>query len=295
MAVVLGLLVALFYGSGDFFGGLAAKRTAAVTVVVGSFALSTVLVAATMGLWLVVGDPPSPASSDIWLGVGVGLVGPAAVALLYRGLAMGRMSVVAPTTAVVAAIVPLVWALLDGERPSGVALAGVGVALVAIVLVAGAPEHEDHPDGAAAAPLSAVVPPAIASGLGFGALFVLLGETSSDAALWPLLAARPVAVAVTVAAAALIGHRAGSMHGAIIPARVAWPMVAAAGVLDVTANGIYLAATNAGLLSIVAVLSSLYPAATVVLARIVLGERLHRVQVIGLALAAAGIAAMATG
>ncbi|MGN6692545.1 MAG: EamA family transporter [Aquihabitans sp.] len=295
MAVVLGLLVALFYGSGDFFGGLAAKRTAAITVVIGSFTLSAVLVTATMGLWVLVGTPPSPRAGDLWLGVGVGLVGPAAVALLYRGLAMGRMSVVAPITAVVAAIVPLVWALLDGERPSAVALAGVAVALVAIVLVAAAPEHEDHPDDAAVAPLSAVVPPAIASGLGFGALFVLLGEASADAALWPLLTARPIAVAVTVAAAVVIGRRAGSMTGAVVPARVAWPMVAGAGVLDVTANGIYLAATNAGLLSIVAVLSSLYPAATVVLARVVLGERLHRIQVIGLVLAAAGIAAMATG
>lgn len=295
MAIVLGLLVALFYGSGDFFGGLAAKRTAAITVVIGSFALSAVLVAATMGIWLVLGDPPSPQAGDLWLGVGVGLVGPAAVALLYRGLAMGRMSVVAPITAVVAAIVPLVWALVDGERPSAVALAGVAVALVSIVLVAAAPEHEDHPDDAAVAPLAAVVPPAIASGLGFGTLFVLLGEASGDAALWPLLTARPVAVVVTVAAAVVIGRRAGSMEGAIVPARVAWPMVAGAGVLDVTANAIYLAATNAGLLSIVAVLSSLYPAATVVLARVVLGERLHRVQVVGLVLAAAGIAAMATG
>ncbi|MCU1371743.1 MAG: hypothetical protein JWO77_2937 [Ilumatobacteraceae bacterium] len=295
MAIVLGLLVALFYGSGDFLGGLAAKRTPAVTVVLGSFALSGALVALTVLGWSVVGTPPSPSHADLWLGVGVGLVGPAAVALLYRGLAMGRMSVVAPITAVVAAIVPLVWALLDGERPSAVALVGVVIALVAIVLVAGAPEHEDHPDEAAAAPLAAVVPPAIASGLGFGALFVLLGETSAHAGLWPLLVARPVAVAVTAVAALILVRRSGQRPAAIIPARVAWPMVAGAGVLDVTANGIYLAATNAGLLSIVAVLSSLYPAATVVLARVVLGERLHRVQVIGLALAAAGIAAMATG
>ena len=295
MAIVLGLLVALFYGSGDFCGGLAAKRTAAVTVVIGSFALSALLVGATIGVWSLVGSPPPARSSDLWLGVGVGLVGPAAVALLYRGLAMGRMSVVAPITAVVAAIVPLVWALLDGERPSTLALAGVAIALVAIVLVAGAPEHDDHPEDAATAPLAAVVPPAVASGLGFGALFVLLGETGDDAGLWPLLTARPVAVVVTVAAAALIGWRSGSMAGAIVPARVAWPMVAGAGVLDVTANGIYLAATRSGLLSIVAVLSSLCPAATVVLARVVLGERLHRVQVAGLVLAAAGIAAMASG
>lgn len=295
MAIVLGLLVALFYGSGDFLGGLASKRTPAVTVVLGSFALSAVLVAVTTGGWYLVGSPPTPEGRDLWLGVAVGLTGPLAVSLLYRGLAMGRMSVVAPITAVVAAIVPLVWALVDGERPSPIALIGVAVALVSIVLVAGAPEHEDHPDAAAAAPLAKVIPPAVASGLGFGALFVLLGETSSDAGLWPLLVARPVAVVVTAAAALALALRAGRSARAIIPARVAWPAVAGAGVLDITANAIYLAATNAGLLSIVAVLSSLYPAATVVLARIVLGERLHRVQVVGLGLAAGGIAAMATG
>lgn len=295
MAIVLGLLVALFYGSGDFFGGLAAKRTPAVTVVLGSFALSAVLVAIAMGGWSLVGSSPTPVHADLWLGVAVGLTGPAAVALLYRGLAMGRMSVVAPITAVVAAIVPLAWALLDGERPSGVALAGVAIALVSIGFVAGAPEHGDHPEDAPAVPLSKVIPPAIASGLGFGALFVELGETSADAGLWPLLVARPVAVVATALAALLLARRAGQGARAIIPARSAWPFVAGAGVLDVTANALYLAATKAGLLSIVAVLSSLYPAATVVLARVVLGERLHRLQVLGLVLAAAGIAAMASG
>lgn len=295
MAIVLGLLVALFYGSGDFFGGLAAKRTPAVTVVLGSFALSAVLVAAATGVWSLVGTPPSPETTDLWLGVAVGLTGPIAVGLLYRGLAMGRMSVVAPITAVVAAIVPLVWALLDGERPSTVALVGVAIALLSIGLVAGAPEHAEHPEDAPVIPLSKVIPPAVASGLGFGALYVELGETSADAGLWPLVVARPVAVVVTAAAAFVLARRVGQGVGAIVPARSAWAFVAGAGVLDVTANGIYLAATNAGLLSIVAVLSSLYPAATVVLARIVLGERLHRVQIVGLGLAAAGIAAMATG
>jgi drug/metabolite transporter (DMT)-like permease len=295
MAIVLGLLVALFYGSGDFFGGVAAKRTPTITVVLGSFTLATVLVGAITLGWEVVGTPPTPAGQDLWIGVAVGLTGPVAVGLLYRGLAMGRMSVVAPITAVVAAIVPLVWALVDGERPSAVALVGVVVALVSIALVAGAPEHDDHPTDAATAPLAQVVPPAVASGLGFGALYVLLSETGPDAGLWPLLVARPVAVAVTAAVALVLVRRAGRPVRAIVPARAAWAPVAGAGILDITANAIYLSATKAGLLSIVAVLSSLYPAATVLLARVVLGERLHRIQVLGLGLAAAGIAAMAAG
>lgn len=295
MAIVLGLLVALSYGSGDFFGGLAAKRTPAYTVVLGSFGLAAVLLAVVTGAWMIVGTPPTPSTTDLWLGVAVGLTGPVAVGLLYQGLAMGRMSVVAPITAVVAAVVPLAWGLLDGERPSTVALAGVAIALISVVLVAGAPEHDDHPDDAPTAPLAKVVPPAVLSGLGFGTIFVLLASTSSDAGLWPLLVSRPLSVAATALAALVIVRRAGRPARAILPARSAWPMVAGAGVLDIGANALYLAATNAGLLSIVAVLSSLYPAATVVLARVFLGERLHRIQVVGLGLAAAGIAAMATG
>ena len=295
MAIVLGLLVALSYGSGDFFGGLAAKKTPAITVVLGSFGLAAVLLAVVTGVWLVVGTPPTPSSSDLWLGVAVGLTGPVAVGLLYQGLAMGRMSVVAPITAVVAAIVPLAWGLVDGERPSTIALIGVAIALVSVALVAGAPEHDEHPEDAAAAPLSKVVPPAVLSGLGFGTIFILLASTSDDAGLWPLLVSRPLSVLATSAAALVVVRRASGPARSILPARDAWPLVAGAGVLDVGANALYLAATNAGLLSIVAVLSSLYPAATVVLARIVLGERLHRIQVVGLGLAAAGVAAMATG
>jgi drug/metabolite transporter (DMT)-like permease len=189
-----------------------------------------------------------------------------------------------------------VWGLATGERPSAVALAGVGVALVAVGLIAGAPTHQDHPEDAAVLPVSRVIGPACLSGLGFGAIFVLLGATSDHAGLWPLVVARPTAIALTVATLALVAwRRRRPLRPAIVPARAAWPTLAVAGTFDITANATYLAATNRGLLSIVAVLSSLYPASTVVLARVVLGERLHRMQLAGLALAAAGIAAMATG
>lgn len=294
MAILLGLLVAIFYGSGDFFGGLAAKRTATVTVVIGSFGLSAVLLLAVTAGWSLVGTPPTPTTADLWLGVGVGLVGPMAIGLLYRGLATGRMSVVAPITAVVAASVPVAWGLANGERPGAIALVGVAVALVAVVLIAGAPAHDDHPEDAPVKPAAQVVPAAALSGLGFGVVYVLLGETSSDAGLWPLLVSRPLSVLITSAFALALASREGyAGRTSVIPRRGAWPLVAGAGVLDITANALFLAATNAGLLSIVAVLSSLYPASTVVLARIFLGERLHRVQVVGLVLALAGIVAMA--
>jgi uncharacterized membrane protein len=296
MAIVLGLLVALFYGCGDFFGGLAAKRTSALTVVIGSFSIAAVLLLVATAGWAAIGELPTPQARDLQLGVATGLVGPISLGLLYHGLATGRMSVVAPITAVVAAIVPLAWGLATGERPSTLALVGVGVALVSVALISGAPPHDDHPVDAATPPLASVVAPAMLSGLGFGTIFVLLGETSDDAGLWPLVAARPTAVTLTVLATLAWAARTGPIGlETVLPRRPAWPYVAGAGVLDITANVCFLAAANTGLLSIVAVVSSLYPAATVVLARVVLGERLHRLQLVGLGLAATGIVAMASG
>ena len=295
MAVVLGLLVALSYGTGDFFGGLGAKRAPARTVVLGSFALSALLLAVVNAGWVLLGTPPTPAAADLRIGVAVGLIGPISLGLLYRGLATGRMSIVAPITAVVAAIVPLGWGLATGERPSAVALAGVAVALISVGLISSAPAHEDHPEDAPVPPVSEVLAPAVLSGLGFGTIFILLGAASDHAGLWPLMVSRPVSVVATLAATYLVARATGTAPGAVLPPRDALPYVAGAGILDITANAIYLAATNAGLLSIVAVLSSLYPAATVVLARVFLGERLHRLQVVGLAVAVVGVAAMAAG
>ena len=296
MAVLLGLLVALFYGSGDFFGGLAAKRSRASAVVIGSFFVSATCLTVIILGWAIVGTLPSPTRSDLLIGVACGILAPPSLGLLYRGLAMGRMSVMAPVTAVVAAVVPFAWGLLHGERPPAVAMAGVGLALAAVGLIAGAPPHVDDkaptPDPSTH-PAAGIIPTALASGLGFGLIFVLLGSTTNDAGLWPLLAARLVAVVLaTTALVAWSRYRKVDPRPAVIP--TSWPIVAVTGVLDITANGLYLAATHRGLLSIVAVLSSLYPASTVVLARLVLGERLHRAQLMGLAMATAGVVAMSS-
>ena len=317
MAVLLGLLVALTYGSGDFCGGVASTRIRASAVMVGSFALSGALLLVVTAGWWAIGGLPAATGRDLALGVAAGCIGPIAVGLLYAGLAAGRMSVVAPITAVVAAIVPFAWGVASGERPGAVAIAGVALALLAVALISGAPEHGDRPEAVeveariehrSAADLPAVpdaalgsstrrlVLAALGSGLGFGIVFVLLGATTDDAGLWPLVAARSTAVVGSVAVLALWAAAGrGELGPNLVPIRASWAAVAGAGVFDITANAIYLAATRTGLLSIVAVLSSLYPAATVVLARVVLGERLHRQQVLGLGVAVAGVVAMTTG
>lgn len=299
MAVVLGLLVSLTYGAGDFFGGLATKRARAGAVVLGSFALSTVLLALTTGVWWLIGSLPAPRGRDLALGAATGVVAPVALGLLYHGLAVGRMSVVAPITAVLAALVPFTWGLATGDRPGALALAGVVAALVAVGFISGAPEHADslrEPGEASLRSDRGVVAVAAAAGMGFGVVYVLLGSTTDEPGLWPLMVARPLAVLLAASALAMVArNRHRSMAHELLAPVGARPLVAAAGVLDVGANTIYLAATRHGLLSIVAVLSSLYPVATVVLARVFLGERLHRQQVAGLVLAGAGVAAIGLG
>ena len=194
------------------------------------------------------------------------------------------MSVVAPVTAVGAAALPVLWGLAAGERPSAIALGGVAVALVAVVFVS-----RIEGDEAAAAGGAIVLVMAAVAGLGFGGVFIFLAEAGEDAGLWPLLVMRITSVSV-LGLGALATRRAMAPGGA-----AAWRIVLATGALDMTANVLYVFATRTGLLSLVAVLSSLYPAATVVLARVVLAERLGRMQTMGLGLAGAGVVLIATG
>lgn len=293
MALVLGLAVALTYGTADFFGGLATKANAAFVVVAVSQAWGLVVLAAA-GAALGIGDP---SGADLVLGGATGAAGLAGVGLLYRALAAGAMGKVAPVTAVGAAVLPVGWGLATGERPGPVALAGVVVALVAVSVVAGGgPAGQgaagsgsagSGPAGAAGAGRGPLVLAAGAGGA-FGVLFILLAATSDASGLAPLVAARAVSVALVVATAALTRRslRVAPGTGAT---------VAGAGLLDMAANVLFLLAARRGLLSLVAVLASLYPAATTVLARVVLGERLSRGQLAGIALALAGLVLIAGG
>lgn len=310
MAIVLGLAAAVVYGAADFAGGLATRRTPALTVVVLSQLMG--LVVLVVALPFVASGPPL--AGDLVRGGLAGIGGGTGVALLYRGLAVGRMSVVAPITAVGAAALPVAWGLVSGERPGVGALVGVLVALVAVVLVSAAspaaagdvavvaPSPEASATGAgdvaAAGPgvgvavragtaLGPGILEAGLAGLAFGVFFILLDGTSADAGLWPLLGAR---TSILVAGAAAAVSRTS-----LRPAPGQLPRIALAGLLDMGGNVLYVLAAQQGLLSLVAVLVSLYPASTVLLARVVLGERLAGLQRVGLALAAAGIALIAAG
>ena len=282
MAVVLGLAVAVAYGTGDFLGGLSAKRNPVLLVVACSQAVGLVLLAlaaTTVGRG-------EPGAADLALGAAGGVGGLVGLVLLYRGLATGAMGVVAPVTAVAAAVVPVLWGLATGERPSAVALAGMAAALVAVALVAAEGPSRETPAGEPERGRGLGL--ALGAGAAFGAFFVALAATNERSGLWPTVSAR-VASLVEVG----VVLRVLKTPRSLAPGTAAG--VAGAGALDALANALFVAAVRQGLVSLVAVVVSLYPAATVALARVVLRERVARRQAAGLGLALAGVALIAGG
>lgn len=278
MAIVLGLLTSLSFGAGDFFGGLSSKKTSAVNVVAFSHVIG-LLGALSLAPWLA----DSFSARDYGLGVLAGALGGVAVVLLYRGLARGPMAVVAPLTAITSASVPALWGVATGDELSPLAWIGVGAALVAIAL-------SSIPNESDGAPVTlGVVREALVAGAGFGTMFILFDATADGTAPWPVVGARTVTVTVLLSFV-LIARRPG-----LATVRPALWMIVLAGLFDTGSNIMFLFAAKIGDLSIVAVLSSLYPAATVILARIVLDERMSRMQLGGLVTALAAAVLIALG
>jgi drug/metabolite transporter (DMT)-like permease len=291
-AVLLGLAAALSWGTSDFLGGLAGRRADRdISVAVGLWGqLIGLLGLGTAGL-LLGGDALT--SRDVAIGVGAGIGGSLGVVLLYRGLRIGRMGVVAPITGAGAAALPVLVSVARGESPSAVAWTGVAAALVAIVLVS----REPAPVGDGAGPphdgaFRGIATPglleAVGAGIGFGLIFVLLDLVGDGTGLRVFVPMKASASLFLVGLAVVTRQPAA-------PPRGTWWPVLGVGVLDNAANVAFVLATRSGLLAVAAVLSSLYPVATVVLARVVLGEHLARHQLGGLALAGAGIALIAAG
>ncbi|MEV0996353.1 DMT family transporter [Nonomuraea sp. NPDC050202] len=274
MTVLLATACAIVYGTADFFGGLATRRTQVLSVVVLSQLAGLALILGLLPLL-----PGTYSDAALAWGLAGGLSGAAGLVLFYRSLATGVMSVVAPTTAVTSAALPVVFGLMAGERPQVWALVGVVLALGSVLLVS-----QEKPGGGRGS-LGSVLT-ALAAGAGFGGFFILLAMAPHEAGLWPLVGARLSSVS-TVALLALLTRRA------LKPGPGSLPVILAAGVLDMAANVLYLLAQRDGLLSLVAVLVSLYPASTLLLANRVLGERLRAVQVFGVVCALAAVALIA--
>jgi len=277
VAYFLALASAALYGAADFLGGLASRRASTIAIVLVSQAAGLI----PLVLLLVV-LPGAPSGQDFVWGAIAGLAGSVGVALLYRALAIGTMSIVAPTTAVCAVMVPVLVEAFRGERLPPLTQGGIGLAVVAIVLVS----QQDSPASGDAGPARRMIPPgiglALMSGVAIGLFFLALARTSAGAGLWPLFASRGLSMLVFGAMAAA-GPQGLRLDGQVLKIAVA------CGVVDMLANALYLLASRGGPLSVVVTLASLYPASTVVLARVVAGERLSRRQGIGVACALAAV------
>ena len=290
-AVFLAALSSVSYGASDFAGAMSSKRTdsAVVTVVAQSISL------VTLGALLVVVRPDSWSFVDLGWGAAGGVCVAVALTCFYRALAIGPMSTAAATTALVGALVPLAAGLLLGERPRPITLLGIAISIPAAVLVSVGGtgnrasmrltprerwmvrEHEAH-----------TLMLAVVAGVGFGLFFVLLSRTSSESGLFPLVGARMASIAVL---AVVLGAGASWTT----PQRSSWSFIVLAGVLDCAANACYLTALEHGQLTWVAAITSLYPATTVVLASVVLREKLAKMQALGLMLAGGSLALVAIG
>jgi drug/metabolite transporter (DMT)-like permease len=268
MAVLLALCSAATYGVGDFMGGMATKRAAAAAVLFWSHLVGVLLLLAVVAV-----DGGTLTAADFGLGALGGVAGALGVGMLYRALSIGPMSVVAPITALLAAAVPVAAGFLQGERPDAPAVVGMVIALVAIVLVSAQGGGSLRPSDLRGVTL------ALAAGTGFGLFFVALSYTDDSSGMWPLAGARTMSVTAVGALVAL-----GRVEAVVERGRTRL-LTAGAGALDVTANVFYLLAIREGLLSLVSVLTSLYPVSTVVLARIVLKERFGPLQRIGMGIA----------
>jgi drug/metabolite transporter (DMT)-like permease len=271
---------AIGYGVSDFVGGIASRRVAALRVVIVSYPLAMVLLT---GLAFVVGGHISQPA--VFWGVLCGLTQAFGVWWFYAALGAGPISVVSPLTAILVAGVPVGFGVVMGERPSAVALAGIAVALVAVVLVSRGVTDEDTTEHRFSTKVAWLT---VGSGLAFGLNFVVIDQAPHEAGLWPLVFAR-------VSASLLVVFIALAARQLRVPTGVPLWLALSAGVLDTIANVAMLLALQHSLLSLAGVLISLYPAGTVALALLVLKEKVTRWQVVGMVAALAAVAMIAGG
>jgi drug/metabolite transporter (DMT)-like permease len=281
LAAALALASALSYGLSDFVGGILSKSRSVYAVAVASqltAALATALVAVLA--------PGDPSAADFAYGAAAGLGGAFGIVFLYRGLSRGRMGVVAPISGTGAALVPVVVGIASGEQPSALVWVGIALAFPAIYLI---PQVDAAPEaGPGGRPPPSAAGDGVAAGLGFGAEFALIGQIGDGAGFLPLTLMQ-VVIGSAIALAAIALRRPWLPRG---PGKLP---VYAFGLLGMAATVLFLLATRQGLLTVVAVIASLYPAGTVAMAAIFLGERIGRLQIVGLAFAAVAVVLITIG
>ena len=283
-AVVFGLASALSWGAGDFNGGLASKRASVFVVMTVGHAVGLVLLLVLALAW---GEAFPPITSLLW-GLAAGTSGAVGLAALYRGLAIGRMGLVAPLSAVITAGLPVLFGAATQGVPGAWKILGFALALLGIWLIAGA---EDAGGGRAGLGL------ALLAGCGFGMFFILVARAGQSAVFWPLAAARLASLTLASLLLLLYQNRESRTENPQVGSRFAMlespgllVIILLSGALDVAGNAFFVLASQSGRLDVAAVLASLYPASTVLLAALLLGERVSRVQALGIGAVLAAIA-----
>ena len=280
-AVVLALGAAALWGTGDFLGGLATRRVSVLTVLFWSQLVGL----AGLTVWVVASGAARP-DAGLWFALAGGIAGVIGLGCLYRGMAVGAMGIVAPISAT-SPIVPLVVDLVRGNAPAPLQWVGIAFALAGIVLVSREPGSA-RTAGGARRPVAAGAGLALVAALGFGLFLVGLGEAAQESAPWATATARLGAVSALVLV--LVSTRTVPRASARL-----LPLIVAVGVFDAAANALIALAATRGSIGIVAVLSSLYPITTILLARAILHERLGTTRTVGGLIALGGAALIAAG
>ncbi len=256
LTVLFGLSASLSWGAGDFSGGLATRRANVMSVVIAAYTLGFALLIAVALLW----SEPFPSALDLIWGSVAGLAGAAGLVAFYQALSVGRMGITAPVAGVLSVTLPVIFSALFIGLPNLFQLTGFVLALIAVWFISRPERAKGRPEGLGLALLA---------GLGFGSFFILIDQVSPHAIFWPLAAARLSSILFILAIVLLRRQE-------VLPKKASFPFILLAGILDAVGNVFFVLATHSGRLDVAAVLSSLYPAVTVLLASIFLKERVRK-------------------
>lgn len=276
-AIILALAASVSWGVSDFFGGLKSRALGVLAVMLVAQLAGTALIAA-----VVIARGDGPDGSSVLLAAPAALAGTLGIAAFYRGMAIGAVSIVAPIAGV-SAVIPVVFGLVGGDRPGSLQIVGIGLALAGVGLAA-----REQSGTSRAGRFAAGTGLAVLAAIGFGTYFPVMHAAGNADVLWAVLIFRLTATALVVSAAVAVRPRLSF-------GRVDVAAVASIGVLDMCGNFFFAAASGEGLVSLVSVLASLYPVVTVLLARLVLHERVARIQLVGAVSALTGVVLISAG